>query len=154
MVATANWRVSGNCRDGDPERLFVTGAKQREARTICRGCPVLVQCLSHALDERIEFGVWGGMTERERRAMLKARPEVRCWASFLAEVTARRATGKVAACPQAARKAAVSAPEGAGVAAGAGVATPVWLPPPVPDAPAEPAAPVRGVVPSGLSDAA
>jgi WhiB family redox-sensing transcriptional regulator len=50
-----------------------------------------MQCLSHALDERIEFGVWGGMTERERRAMLRGRPEVTCWESFLAEVAARRA---------------------------------------------------------------
>jgi len=50
-----------------------------------------MQCLSHALDERIEFGVWGGMTERERRAMLRGRPDVACWESFLAEVAARRA---------------------------------------------------------------
>ena len=50
-----------------------------------------MQCLSHALDERIEFGVWGGMTERERRAMLRGRPDVTCWESFLAEVAARRA---------------------------------------------------------------
>jgi len=90
MVATGNWRVSANCRNGDPERLFVTGAKQREARSVCRGCPVLRQCLAHALDERVEFGVWGGMTERERRAMLRARPDVTCWASLLSEVTARR----------------------------------------------------------------
>jgi WhiB family redox-sensing transcriptional regulator len=50
-----------------------------------------MQCLSHALDERIEFGVWGGMTERERRAMLRGRPDVTCWESFLSEVAARRA---------------------------------------------------------------
>jgi WhiB family redox-sensing transcriptional regulator len=154
MVATGNWRVSGNCRDGDPERLFVTGAKQREARTICRGCPVQMQCLSHALDERIEFGVWGGMTERERRAMLKARPDVRCWASFLAEVAARRATGKVAARAQAVRKAAASAPARAAVATRAGVSAPVVLPAPVPDAPAERGTAVQTVTPSGLSDAA
>jgi len=90
MVATGNWRVSANCRNGDPERLFVTGAKQREARSVCRGCPVLRQCLAHALDERIEFGVWGGMTERERRAMLRARPDVVCWASLLSVAAARR----------------------------------------------------------------
>jgi WhiB family redox-sensing transcriptional regulator len=84
--------VSANCRNGDPERLFVTGAKQRDARAICRGCPVLLECLAHALDERVEFGVWGGMTERERRAMLKARPDITCWASFLAEAALRRLT--------------------------------------------------------------
>jgi WhiB family redox-sensing transcriptional regulator len=90
MVATGNWRVSANCRNGDPERLFVTGAKQREARSVCRGCPVLRQCLAHALDERIEFGVWGGMTERERRGMLRARPDVACWASLLSQAAALR----------------------------------------------------------------
>jgi WhiB family redox-sensing transcriptional regulator len=92
MLAIGDWRVSANCRNGDPDRLFVTGAKQREARSICRNCPVLAQCLAHALDERIEFGVWGGMTERERRAMLKRRPDVTCWSSFLRQVArARRA---------------------------------------------------------------
>jgi WhiB family redox-sensing transcriptional regulator len=90
MVTTGNWRVSARCRNGDPDRLFVKGAKQQEARSICRGCPVLTQCLSYALDERVEFGVWGGMTERERRAMLKARPDIACWSSFLNEVVARR----------------------------------------------------------------
>lgn len=91
MHATGDWRVSANCRNGDPDRLFVTGARQREARTICRGCPVLTQCLSHALNERIEFGVWGGMTERERRAMLRRRPDVTDWQVFLRSVAARRA---------------------------------------------------------------
>jgi WhiB family transcriptional regulator, redox-sensing transcriptional regulator len=91
MNAAGNWRVSANCRNGDPERLFVTGAKQREARSICRGCPVLTQCLAHALDERIEFGVWGGMTERERRAMLRRRPDVTSWEPFLRAAAARGA---------------------------------------------------------------
>jgi WhiB family transcriptional regulator, redox-sensing transcriptional regulator len=90
MNAAGNWRVSANCRNGDPERLFVTGARQREARSICRGCPVLTQCLAHALDERIEFGVWGGMTERERRAMLRHRPDVTSWEPFLRAAAARR----------------------------------------------------------------
>lgn len=90
MVATENWRVSAQCRNADPDRLFVKGAKQQEARVICRGCPVLTQCLSYALDERVEFGVWGGLTERERRAMLKARPDIACWSSFLNQVLARR----------------------------------------------------------------
>ena len=117
MVATGNWRVSAQCRNGDPDRLFVKGAKQQDARSICRGCPVLTQCLSYALDERVEFGVWGGMTERERRAMLKARPDIACWSSFLTEVVARRnAAATPAAAPVAAAAAAPSAaPSGAPV---------------------------------------
>jgi WhiB family redox-sensing transcriptional regulator len=92
-TATAtNWNTMGNCRTGDPDRLFVTGAAQREARTICRGCPVLTQCLSMALTDKIEYGVWGGMTERDRRALLKARPDITCWSSFLEQVQATQTT--------------------------------------------------------------
>jgi WhiB family transcriptional regulator, redox-sensing transcriptional regulator len=67
----------------------VTGARQREARGFCRACPVRTECLAHALDQRIEFGVWGGMTERERRALLRSRPHVTSWAELL--FAARRA---------------------------------------------------------------
>jgi len=61
----------------------VAGARQREARGFCRTCPVRTECLAHALDERIEFGVWGGMTERERRALLRSRPHVTSWSEVL-----------------------------------------------------------------------
>jgi WhiB family redox-sensing transcriptional regulator len=89
MVKMAEWNTMGNCRNGNPERFFGTGAKQRDARSICRDCPVLKQCLAMALNDKMEYGVWGGMTERERRAMLKARPDVTCWSSFLDQVTAQ-----------------------------------------------------------------
>ena len=41
------------------------------------------ECLADALDNQVEFGVWGGMTERERRAILKRRPNVRSWSRLL-----------------------------------------------------------------------
>ena len=47
------------------------------------GCPVRTECLAEALDGRINFGVWGGMTERERRALLRRRPDVESWAELL-----------------------------------------------------------------------
>ena len=47
------------------------------------GCPVRTECLADALDNRIEFGVWGGMTERERRALLRRRPHVTSWRRLL-----------------------------------------------------------------------
>lgn len=78
-----NWRTAALCRTTDAEDLFVTGAAQREARQFCRTCPVRTECLAHALDQRIEFGVWGGMTERERRALLKTRPDVLSWGALL-----------------------------------------------------------------------
>jgi WhiB family redox-sensing transcriptional regulator len=43
------------------------------ARAICKGCPVGTNCLEYALEERIEHGVWGGCSERERRRILKRR---------------------------------------------------------------------------------
>lgn len=47
------------------------------------GCKVRLECLSDALDNRVEFGVWGGMTERERRALLRRRPEIGSWYDLL-----------------------------------------------------------------------
>ena len=55
---------------------------------ICRSCPVRTACLADALDNRVEFGVWGGMTERERRALLRRRPNVTSWRRLL-EAAAR-----------------------------------------------------------------
>lgn len=108
MHGTGNWRVSANCRNGDPDRLFVTGAKQRTARTICRNCPVLTECLAHALDRGIEFGVWGGRTERERRAMLRQRPDVTAWEDHL-RAAARVGMNPVDYLPHPVRVAAVAA---------------------------------------------
>lgn len=85
MAQTVNWRAASRCRTADAEDLFVTGARQREARQVCRPCPVRTECLAHALDQRIEFGVWGGMTERERRALLRTRPDVGSWQEVLSE---------------------------------------------------------------------
>ncbi|AKK10184.1 WhiB family transcriptional regulator [Corynebacterium uterequi] len=80
------WVTRANCRGGDPDVLFVRGAEQRGvAATVCAKCPVALQCLADALDNRIEFGVWGGLTERQRRALLRANPSIVSWATFLAE---------------------------------------------------------------------
>jgi WhiB family redox-sensing transcriptional regulator len=97
---SADWRHSARCRDEDPETLFVQGAQQRDAREVCTACPVRTECLAHALDNRIRFGVWGGMTERERRALLKRRPDVISWAALL-ESARRAAAASPPANPQA-----------------------------------------------------
>src|SRR5689334_6764336 len=78
------WVSSARCRSGDPDDLFVRGAAQRKAAVICRHCPVVSECATEALDKRIEFGVWGGMTERQRRVLLKQHPDVDSWAEFFA----------------------------------------------------------------------
>lgn len=80
---TTDWTTKAACRDHDPDALFVQGAEQNRAKVICRGCEVRTECLADALDNRIEFGVWGGMTERERRALLRRRPNVRSWRTLL-----------------------------------------------------------------------
>jgi WhiB family redox-sensing transcriptional regulator len=76
------------CKNADPDELFVTGAAQNRAKAVCMGCPVRTECLSDALDNRVEFGVWGGMTERERRALLRRRPDVESWRSLLEQARA------------------------------------------------------------------
>ncbi len=80
---TGDWASQGACREVDPETLFVTGAAQHKAKVICAGCTVRVECLADALDRRIEFGVWGGLTERERRSLLRQLPAVPSWRDYL-----------------------------------------------------------------------
>lgn len=80
---TTEWAVRGACRTSDPDALFVQGAAQNRAKAVCFSCPVRTECLADALDHRIEFGVWGGMTERERRALLRRRSDVVSWRELL-----------------------------------------------------------------------
>ena len=83
LSTTREWVLHAACRSGEPDALFVQGASQNIAKRICDGCPVRRECLAEALDHRIGTGVWGGMTERERRALLRRFPEVRDWLAFL-----------------------------------------------------------------------
>jgi WhiB family redox-sensing transcriptional regulator len=78
-----DWAARAACRVVAPEDLFVQGAAQHRATLICRDCPVRAECLAEALDSRIQFGVWGGMTERDRRALLRRRSDVTSWADLL-----------------------------------------------------------------------
>jgi WhiB family redox-sensing transcriptional regulator len=76
-----NWATRAACTATDD--LFVRGAEQHVAKRICNGCDVKAACLAEALDHRIEWGVWGGATERERRSLLRRRPEVTAWRELL-----------------------------------------------------------------------
>ncbi len=78
------WVSKARCRSIGPDELFVRGAAQNKAAAICRQCPVIVECAADALDNQVEFGVWGGMTERQRRALLRRHPEVVSWAELFA----------------------------------------------------------------------
>lgn len=81
-VHREDWTVLAKCR-GMEDALFPEAADQKRARLLCSGCPVRSECLAEALDNRIEWGVWGGMTERERRLLLRQRTDVVSWNSVL-----------------------------------------------------------------------
>ncbi|MEA5644064.1 MAG: WhiB family transcriptional regulator [Cutibacterium granulosum] len=87
-----DWTLLANCR-GMADALFPDGKEQRRARRICTDCAVRSRCLAEALDNRIEWGVWGGMTERERRKLLRERPDVTSWRDVLAADSTRRGAG-------------------------------------------------------------
>jgi WhiB family redox-sensing transcriptional regulator len=75
MTVRMNWREDAACGDADPDLFFpigTTGNALRqidEAKRICRFCPVQIQCLAWALETGVTDGVWGGVTEDERRAI-------------------------------------------------------------------------------------
>lgn len=64
------WVLEAKCLDADPEAFFPEkGGSTREAKRICTACPVRNECLEHALANDERFGIWGGLSERERRRM-------------------------------------------------------------------------------------
>ena len=68
------WMAAGNCRDEPPALFFPSdGVGVEVARRICETCPVKEPCLEYALRNRIDHGVWGGASERERRRILRQR---------------------------------------------------------------------------------
>ena len=80
----ADWTPAAKCA-GTEDIFFVDGPDQRRVRGFCRNCPVQRECLAEALDARMEWGVWGGMTERDRRTLLRQRPDVTSWRALLCE---------------------------------------------------------------------
>lgn len=70
--------AKGRCVNVPPSTFFPSdGAGVDVARKICADCPVRQSCLEHALAHRIDHGVWGGCSERERRRILKRRRDER-----------------------------------------------------------------------------
>ncbi len=68
------WQLQANCLGVDPDLFFPErGASTREAKEVCRGCVVKDDCLEYALANGEKFGIWGGMSERERRRIRRAR---------------------------------------------------------------------------------
>lgn len=64
------WRDDALCAETDPESFFPEkGGSTREAKRICGSCPVRAECLEYALTHGERFGIWGGLSERERRRL-------------------------------------------------------------------------------------
>lgn len=72
-----SWQELALCAQTDPEAFFPEkGGSTRKGREICQRCPVARECLTHALANHERFGIWGGLTERERRVLQAGgRPE-------------------------------------------------------------------------------
>ena len=72
--AGQRWQERANCLGVDPDLFFPErGASTREAKAVCRGCEVRVECLEYALAHGEKFGIWGGLSERERRRVRRQR---------------------------------------------------------------------------------
>jgi WhiB family transcriptional regulator, redox-sensing transcriptional regulator len=71
----SEWRYAARCRHADPELFFPAGTagpalrQEALAKRICADCPVRMPCLRWALRHGVEFGIWGGIDERQRREM-------------------------------------------------------------------------------------
>jgi WhiB family redox-sensing transcriptional regulator len=66
------WQADSLCAQTDPEAFFPEkGGSTREAKKICTSCEVRSQCLEYALQNDERFGIWGGLSERERRKLRK-----------------------------------------------------------------------------------
>jgi WhiB family transcriptional regulator, redox-sensing transcriptional regulator len=74
-----DWRDGAACRDGDPELFFPEGTagpallQTDQAKRVCQSCPVRTPCLDFAQRHGLGFGIWGGVTGEERRALRGAR---------------------------------------------------------------------------------
>lgn len=72
--APQDWRSAAACREVEVEVFFaIDEASQREAVAICETCPVRSECLEHAVVNREQYGVWGGLREQDRKRLVRAR---------------------------------------------------------------------------------
>ena len=82
-----DWRHRAACRDVDPELFFPIGntgpalMQIEEAKQVCRACPVSEPCLKWAIESGQDAGVWGGLSEDERRALKRRTARTRARAS-------------------------------------------------------------------------
>ena len=69
-----SWTEEANCKGADADIFFPErGASTRKAKSICRACSVQEDCLEFAIENSEKFGIWGGLSERERRRIKRQR---------------------------------------------------------------------------------
>lgn len=65
-----DWQKDAACQREDPEMWFSEGRANAKAKRICNSCPVRPKCLQWSLDEAQQWGMWGGVSQQERRQMI------------------------------------------------------------------------------------
>jgi WhiB family redox-sensing transcriptional regulator len=74
LLQPLDWQGKARCTEVDPEIFFPErGGSSRAARAVCADCEVRLECLEYALNNKEQFGIWGGTSERERRRLRKER---------------------------------------------------------------------------------
>lgn len=74
LLQPVEWQANARCHEVDPEIFFPErGGSSKAARAVCNGCEVRMQCLEYALNNKEQFGIWGGTSERERRRLRRER---------------------------------------------------------------------------------
>lgn len=73
-VVLESWHEKARCKGWDPEIFYPDrGVPSASAKAVCRECPVQPDCLDYAISRDERFGIWGGLSERERRKMYRER---------------------------------------------------------------------------------
>jgi WhiB family redox-sensing transcriptional regulator len=74
LLQPVEWQTHARCTEVDPEIFFPErGGSSKAARQVCSQCSVRDQCLEYALNNKEQFGIWGGTSERERRRLRRER---------------------------------------------------------------------------------
>jgi WhiB family redox-sensing transcriptional regulator len=74
LLQPLDWQAKARCTEADPEIFFPErGGSSKAARAVCAQCDVRMDCLEYALNNKEQFGIWGGTSERERRRLRKER---------------------------------------------------------------------------------
>lgn len=77
-IEVPDWYEFALCAQTDPEIFHPEkGGSSAEAKRVCLACPVRGECLSYAVDNKERFGIWGGLSERERRKFERRNPNMR-----------------------------------------------------------------------------